>query len=87
MIEIARALKRDLGRAARRVSTREIPDRAVRAVAIVWPAPRAALSQLGHTRAAISEKARRLLGWQARPAAEAVAATGESLVRLGICKP
>jgi dihydroflavonol-4-reductase len=87
MVEIARALKRGLGPAARRVSTWQVPDWVVRAAAVVWPAPRAALSQLGHTRSATSEKAHRMLGWQARSDEESVIATGESLVRLGICRP
>jgi nucleoside-diphosphate-sugar epimerase len=84
--EIATVLKTRLGAAARRVPTREVPNWLVRMVALVDPAVRQILPELGKVRNGTGEKARRLLGWSPRPPEEAVAATGDSLVRLGLLK-
>jgi nucleoside-diphosphate-sugar epimerase len=84
--EIATVLKTRLGAAARRVPTREVPNWLVRMVALVDPAVRQILPELGKVRNATGEKARRLLGWSPRPPEDAIAATGDSLVRLGLLK-
>jgi nucleoside-diphosphate-sugar epimerase len=84
--EIAAVLKTRLGVAARRVPTREVPNWLVRMVALVDPAVRQILPELGKVRNGTGEKARRLLGWSPRPPEEAIAATGDSLVRLGLLK-
>jgi nucleoside-diphosphate-sugar epimerase len=84
--EIATVLKTRLGAAARRVPTREVPNWLVRMVALVDPAVRQILPELGKVRNGTGEKARRLLGWSPRPPEEAIAATGDSLVRLGLLK-
>lgn len=85
MQQIAQALKDRLGPAADKVSTRVLPDWLVRLVARFSAAARqAATPELGRTKNASSAKARAMLGWEPRPAAEALAATGESLVRLGL---
>ena len=47
---------------------------------------RAIAPQLRRPRAASHEKARRMLCWQPRPTDEAIVASGESLVRLGLVK-
>ena len=44
------------------------------------------LPELGKPKNATSEKARRLLGWAPRSNEEAIVATAESLVRLGLLK-
>ncbi|PTM38629.1 aldehyde reductase [Bosea sp. 124] len=85
MQEIAQALRDRLGPAADKVSTRVLPDWLVRLVARFSAAARqAATPELGRRKNASSAKARAMLGWEPRPAAEALAATGESLIRLGI---
>lgn len=84
MCEIARVLKSRLGPAARRVPTRQLPDWVARLAARVVPALRQALPELGKVKNATSEKARRLLGWTPRPNEEAIIATAESLVGLGL---
>ncbi|HEY5796897.1 MAG TPA: aldehyde reductase [Bosea sp. (in: a-proteobacteria)] len=85
MQEIAWALRDRLGPAASKVSTRVLPDWLVRFVARFSAAARqAATPELGRTKNASSAKARAMLGWEPRPAAEALAATGESLIRLGL---
>jgi nucleoside-diphosphate-sugar epimerase len=86
VLEIARVLKDRLGPAARRVPTRELPSWLVRLASLLDPAVKQILPELGNPRNATSEKARRLLGWSPRPNKDAIAATGESLVRLGLLK-
>ncbi|WP_353183769.1 aldehyde reductase [Bosea sp. (in: a-proteobacteria)] len=85
MREIALALKAGLGERARRVPTRELPNWLVRAAARFSPPVRlAATPELGRRKNATAAKARAMLGWQPRPAADALVATGESLFRLGL---
>ncbi|WP_421699221.1 SDR family oxidoreductase [Ancylobacter sp.] len=84
---IARTLRDGLGPAARRVPRFELPDLAVRLAALVLPTARLAVPRLGIRRSATSAKARETLGWSPRPAEEAILATAESLIRLGLVKP
>ncbi len=85
MQQIAQALKDRLGPAADKVSTRVLPDWLVRLAArFSATARQAATPELGRTKNASSAKARAMLGWEPRPAAEALAATGESLIRFGL---
>jgi dihydroflavonol-4-reductase len=86
MLDIARVLKRRLGEGARRVPARPLPNWLVRLAALADPGVRQILPELGKTKNATSDKARRLLGWAPRPAEEAVVAAGESLLRLGLVK-
>jgi dihydroflavonol-4-reductase len=69
--------------AAARVPTREVPDLAVRALALVNAEARDILPDLGKVRRASNEKARRVLGWEPRSNEEGILATAQSLVRLG----
>jgi nucleoside-diphosphate-sugar epimerase len=87
MHEIAVTLKTRLGAAARRVPTRQLPDWLVRLAAMWDPAVKQVVPELGKRKNATNEKARRVLGWGPRSSDEAVAATGESLARLGLLKP
>ena len=84
--DIARILKARLGPAARRVPTREIPDLLVRVVALFDPAAKQLLPELGKHKNATNAKARRLLGWAPRSNADAIVATAESMLRLGLLK-
>lgn len=86
MAEIGKMLKARLGAAARRVPTLKLPNWIVRLAALRDPAVKLILPELGKNKNASSEKARRLLGWAPRSNEEAVVATGESLVRLGLLK-
>jgi nucleoside-diphosphate-sugar epimerase len=86
MREIAAMLKKRLGASARRVPTRQLPDWLVRLAALWDPGVKQVVPELGKRKNATNEKARRLLGWTPRSSEEAVAATGESLVRLGLLK-
>lgn len=86
MLEIARVLKRRMGTAARRVPTLQLPNWLVRLAALRDPAIRLILPELGKPRDATGEKAVRLLGWSPRPPEDALAATAESMLRLGLLK-
>jgi nucleoside-diphosphate-sugar epimerase len=86
MVEIARVLKARMGAAARRVPTRELPDWIVRLAALLDPAVKQILPELGKRKNATSAKAQQVLGWMPRAVEDAVAATAESLVRLGLLK-
>ena len=84
--DIARALKARLGETARRVPTRALPDWLVRTVALFDKSVALITSELSVYRNATNEKARRLLGWTPRSAEDAIVATAESLLRLGLLK-
>jgi dihydroflavonol-4-reductase len=79
-------LKNRMGAAARRVSTRQLPDWLVRLAAMWDPGVKQIVPELGKRKNGTSEKAVRMLGWAPRSAEEAIVATAESLVRLGLLK-
>jgi hypothetical protein len=79
-------LKSRLGAAARRVPTRQLPNWVVRLATLLDPAVKQIVPELGKLKNATNQKARRLLGWSPRSNEEAIVATGESLVRLGLLK-
>lgn len=84
--DIARVLKQHLGAAARRVPTRQLPNWLVRLAALRDPTVRQIIPELGRPKNATSAKARHVLGWTPRSNEEAVVATAESLLRLGLLK-
>ncbi len=86
VLDIAKVLKRRMGVAAKRVPTRELPNWIVRLASLRDPAVKQILPELGKKKNATSEKAQRLLGWTPRSNEEAILATAESLVRLGLLK-
>jgi dihydroflavonol-4-reductase len=84
--EIALVLRQRMGDAARRVPVRELPDWLLRLVAHVDKSVGQIVPELGKRKNATSDKARRELGWTPRSAEDAIVATAESLVRLGLVK-
>ncbi|HEX3506578.1 MAG TPA: aldehyde reductase [Xanthobacteraceae bacterium] len=84
--DIAVVLKNRLGAAAGKVSTWQLPNWLFRAIAIWSADARAMLPELGKIKNGTNEKARRMLGWAPRPREEAIVATAESLLRLGLLK-
>jgi nucleoside-diphosphate-sugar epimerase len=86
LLDIAKILKKRLGTSARRVPTRQLPGWLVRLAAIWIPAVRAMAPELGKIKNSTNEKARSLLGWAPRSNEEAIVATTESLLRLGLLK-
>lgn len=86
MSGIAKILKSRMGAAAKKVPTRELPNWLVRLAALRDKAVKQILPELGKVRNATNEKAKRLLDWKPRSNEEAIVATAESLVRLGLLK-
>ena len=86
MVEMAKALKSRIGPTAGRVPTRELPDFLVKLAALKDGAVKQIVPELGVEKNATSEKAMRVLGWSPRSREDALVATAESLVRLGLVK-
>ncbi len=84
--QIGRILKRNLGSAAKRVPTLELPDFLIRMAARNDPAVQQILPELGKRKDGTNAKAKRVLGWAPRSNEEAIVATAESLIRLGLLK-
>lgn len=84
--DVALLLRARMGASARRVPTLQLPDWVVRLAALRDRAVKQILPDLGRRWSASSEKARRVLGWAPRPSPEAIVASAESLVRLGLLK-
>ncbi|GAA4373259.1 NAD-dependent epimerase/dehydratase family protein [Agromyces bauzanensis] len=82
--DLARLLRERLGDDARRVPRIVIPDWVVRIGANLDADLRAMLPELNRSRRASSEKAQSVLGWRPRPRDEAIIASAESLLRLGL---
>ncbi|WP_272949104.1 NAD-dependent epimerase/dehydratase family protein [Kribbella pittospori] len=84
MREIAAALKEALGPQAAKVPTRQLPNFMVRLAAITDPSLRAITISLGRRNRHSTEKAERVLGWKARPAAQTVVECAQSLIAHGV---
>jgi nucleoside-diphosphate-sugar epimerase len=86
VVEIAKVLKARMGEAARRVPTRQLPNWLVRLVALRDAAAQQITPELGKMKNGTSEKAQRMLGWTPRSREEAIVASAESLMKLGLLK-
>lgn len=84
--QMALVLKRRLGDAARHVPTRELPDWLVRLVSLVDPSISPFVPELGKAQHASNARSRELLGWTPRSNEEAIVATAESLLQLGLLR-
>ena len=84
MLEIGKVLRERLGERAKHVPTRQLPNFIVRSIALFNVEIRDLVPLLGKVRHATSTKAQRVLGWKPRSWEDAVVATAESLLRLGI---
>jgi dihydroflavonol-4-reductase len=80
MREIAAELRAGLGAEAAKVPTRQLPDIAVGATALFDKSLRAITVSLGRKNRHSTGKAKRLLGWQPRSAAETVVGCARSLI-------
>ena len=87
ILDIAQVLKKHLGATAKRVPTRQLPNWLVRLASLLDPAVKQILPELGKPKNATNEKARRVLGWSPRSNDDAIVATAQSLVQLGLLKP
>ena len=86
MSAIAKVLKARMGAAAKKVPTRELPNWMVRLAGLRDPAVKLILPELGKRKNATNEKAKQMLGWAPRSSEDAIVATAESLLRLGLAK-
>ena len=86
MSDIAKVLREGLGKQARKVPTRQLPDWAVRIAALFDPMVRQVLGELGNRRESPPVHAREKLGWIPRPAEESILDTARSMIALGIVK-
>ncbi len=84
---IAKVLKDRMGPAAAKVPTGELPNWLLRLAALRDPAIRLILPELGKPRNATGAKAERLLNWTPIRRDDAIAATAQSLLDLGLLKP
>lgn len=84
--QIAKILKARMGAAGRRVPTGELPNWLVRIAARRDEAVQQILPELGKIKNGSNAKAKRVLGWAPRSNEEALVATAESMVKLGLLK-
>lgn len=84
VLDVANILRKNLGEAASKVPTSEMPDWIVRLGGLFIPVLRGMVPNIGIIRRASNEKACRMLGWTPRSNEEGILATAESLLRLGL---
>jgi dihydroflavonol-4-reductase len=82
LLEVSSILRQRLGSQARRAPVREAPDWLLRLIGRFSATVAQVVPELGHRKHLSAEKARSLLGWAPRSAADAVEATAMSLLRL-----
>jgi nucleoside-diphosphate-sugar epimerase len=82
--EMAFVLRARMGAAAKKVPTRMLPDWLLRSFAIFDPTIAQITPELGKSKNASNDKARRILGWNPRPKEDAIFETAKSLVKLGL---
>lgn len=81
--DVARALRAELGDAAKKVPTREMPDFMVRFAGLFDPALRELTPTLGKKHIYKNDKAKRVLGWSPRPAKTVMVDCAKSLIAKG----
>jgi dihydroflavonol-4-reductase len=84
MKEITEVLRSRYADYARKLPRRNLPNWVVRLFALFDPATASVVSALDRKHEVSHDKATRVLGWTPRPAAEAIAATADSLIKFGI---
>ncbi|MBE9462760.1 SDR family oxidoreductase [Dyadobacter subterraneus] len=86
MVDIAKILKQNMSALANKVNAKELPNTLVRIAALTNPVAKAIIPFLGKVMNTTNKKAVSMLGWSPRSTEEAITATAESLIRLGIVK-
>lgn len=80
MADIAKVLRDNLNNASRKIATNEIPDFLIRLLSVFDPSIRILIPMLGRKFCRTSTKARKVLGWQPRPAFETVIDSANSII-------
>ncbi|KOP39031.1 aldehyde reductase [Flavobacterium sp. WLB] len=86
MLDVAKILKNKLGNEADKVPTKELPNWVLKASALKKPSLKMLVTLLGQYMQASGEKAKKTLNWSPRSNEEAILATAESLLKLGLIK-
>jgi len=81
LLDVSKILRRRLGASASKAPRFQMPDWVLRVIALRDASVRGAVPQLGMIRDSTSAKAKRLLGWTPRSSDDAIAASGESLIK------
>lgn len=84
LLDIARLLRQRLGDKAKKVPTRKMPNLIIKLAALFNQQLADLVPLLGKARSATGAKAMRVLGWRPRSWQDAVTATAESLLGLGL---
>lgn len=84
LIDIAKVLRKRLGAAARKVPMWQMPNWMVRLAARRNPALKGVATLVGRSMNSTSQKAERLLGWSPRSREDAIVASAQSLIHLGL---
>jgi dihydroflavonol-4-reductase len=82
--DVVKVLRERFPAYRRKLPKFRLPDALVRAAGWFDPVLRGQLHELGRKRELSAAKARRILGWTSRSEEEAIAASAESLIRLGV---
>lgn len=75
-----------MGDRAKKVPTRTIPNFVLRFMSYFDGTIAMIVPELGKVKDVSNEKAKRILGWEPRSVEDAVAATAESVIKLGLVK-
>jgi dihydroflavonol-4-reductase len=86
ILEMSQALRARLGQKAKRCPTRQLPSWLVRLASFADPALKQIIPELDKPKNATGEKAQRVLAWKPRSREDALVATAESMLRLGLLK-
>lgn len=84
MLQVAKAIRAQLGAAAEKVPAKQVPDWLLRITALFSARAKQVVPDLGKIRAASNQKARMVLGWSPRSGEDAVVASAESLLKLAL---
>lgn len=84
ILDISKVLREKMGSAASKTPTRTLPNFVLKVAAMVSADAAMISPQLGKQVHMSNEKAKTVLGWKPRASADAVVATAESLIKLGL---
>lgn len=84
--DAAKVLRERLGKQARKVPTRGMPDWLVHGLALIMPPAKQLLGELGRRRETSSDHAQAVLGWRPRPPEDSIEDCARSLIAQGVVK-